>query len=605
MIISFQFPSRKRAKASPVLEDGESSLEKRKKRKTLKAPSSSYVKRPRHDDPAARNSRSSKAVKRQFRYITPKFEVTLSSQPLPTENLIKDPSLEESICHIHRISDKELLQIFRYLPLTQQITVERVCSRWQEFSISACLDRSSLRIVQDPSFASSLTEICRLFFFNDHQSWLPLEESCLFVRKQMTEAQVDWLGQRFPRVKYLALYCVDRLPVELFARLVGHLTQVETLELFCSETQKKEYHCPTFWDAVDNMHHLSYIHLPFDYTQMGESNAVLDRLYNRVTMLFHRSNNTRTERVSESEVFYLLQLISSLYSCPQEAVPNDEPHPSAKVSPLKRCCLMDEDGRLGQFLLRFDHRPTPDDPINAVITGLGLYSGHIQIRELSQRLNLVKFGTLVMNNENNITHVDLDVPCNVTLSSFLAHFSTLQALTHLRITARRDPQTRQPEALFGNVTLENYTAVLTPVINRLQVLVLSRFDIASNDVRLVHYFPHMFPALTDLHFEDCRLQRDCTFYRSVFTGHFPQLKRVWHNNHILLEVVRTPVNGEQLTEVQRDQVARMIKKIPLLYKKRAKFALLHEVAKRVNGNFRINGAEFVSFGGADDEKICV
>src|SRR5699024_10197890 len=100
----------------------------------------------------------------------------------------------------------------------------------------------------------------------------------------------------------------------------------------------------------------------------------------------------------------------------QEQAQHDELHPSTKISPLKRCCLMDEDGRLWHFLLRFDHRPTPEDPINAVITGLGLYSGHIQIRELSQRLNLVKFGTLVMNNENNITHVDLDVPCNVTLS---------------------------------------------------------------------------------------------------------------------------------------------------------------------------------------------
>lgn len=512
---------------------------------------------------------------------------------VPSENPISDPS-EETITHIHRISDKELLQIFRYLPLTQQIAMERVCSRWQEFSITACLDRSSLRIVQDPSFASSLTEICRLFFFNDHQTWLPLEESCLFVRQQMTAAQVDWLGQRFPRVKYLALYCVDRLPVELFARLVGQLTQVETLELFCSETQKKEYHCPTFWEAVDNMHHLSYIHLPFDYTQMGENNLVLDRLYNRVTMLFHRSNNSRTERVSEPIVFNYFFNNSLLYLmyC-QEQVQNEEPHPSAKVSPLKRCCLMDEDGRLGQFLLRFDHRPIPEDPINAVITGLGLYSGHIQIRELSQRLNLVKFGTLVMNNENNITHVDLDVPCNVTLSSFLAHFSTLRALTHLRITARRDPQTRQPEALFNNVTMENYTTVLTPIINRLQVLVLSRFDIASNDVRLVHYFPHMFPSLTDLHFEDCRLQRDCTFYFTVFTVHFPLLKRVWHNNHILLEVIRHQANGE-LTDMQKDQVVRMMKKIPLLYKKRAKFALLHEVAKRVNGNFRINGAEFVS-----------
>lgn len=198
-----------------------------------------------------------------------------------------------------------------------------------------------------------------------------------------------------------------------------------------------------------------------------------------------------------------------------------------------------------------------------------------------------------MNNENNITHVDLDVPCNVTLSPFLAHFSTLRALTHLRITARRDPQTRQPEALFSNVTDENYATVLTPVINRLQVLVLSRFDIAIQDSRLTRYFPHMFPGLTDLHFEDCRLQRDCTFYFNVFTGHFPGLRRVWHNNHILVEVLRAD-EVAATADAQRDRIRRLLKKIPLLYKKRARFALLHEVAKRANGNFRINGAEFVS-----------
>ena len=119
---------------------------------------------------------------------------------------------------------------------------------------------------------------------------------------------------------------------------------------------------------------------------------------------------------------------NTLLSLQFEPTEPEYQHPVTKLAPLKRCCLMDEDGRLGQFLLRFDHCPLPSDPINAVITGLGLYSGHIQIRELSQRLNLVKFGTLVMNNEANLTHIDLDVPCNVQFTPFLGHLSTLRAL---------------------------------------------------------------------------------------------------------------------------------------------------------------------------------
>ena len=227
------------------------------------------------------------------------------------------------------------------------------------------------------------------------------------------------------------------------------------------------------------------------------------------------------------------------------------------------------------------------------MTGIGLYSGHIEHAELSCRLNVLKFDTLLSSHNINVSHIDMELPCNVELRHFLQGMSTVRPLTHLRLTARRDPTTRNDEALFRDLTEENYRTQLTPALPQVQHLTLARFRICKDERLLSHYLPHLTPGLVELHFEDCRISRQCGFYQRVFTQTFTNLQYVWCNGQILFEVERVKENDSD--EVAKEKNAKMRRLIPMLYKKRGSFWVIHELAvQQVRNEYRLNGLNRVS-----------
>ena len=114
--------------------------------------------------------------------------------------------------------------------------------------------------------------------------------------------------------------------------------------------------CDQFWNALDESPALRRLHLPFDYGL--DTHPVLTRLYCRLHFIYHRSKGERPAAESDEERRARQQA---------EAMPREIGH-------MTQCCMMDRDGQLGQFLLRFDRTPVdgnePGGPRSIGVSGM-------------------------------------------------------------------------------------------------------------------------------------------------------------------------------------------------------------------------------------------
>lgn len=191
---------------------------------------------------------------------------------------------------ISTISDKELLSIIGYLPLSQQIATERVCHFWAPFTHTSTREATKLVLYSSSTYQQILSDIGRYRFFTDStQNWIPdlhdaIDVSC--SASTLLPSKMAWLKARFTkRLTHLAVYNVDGLSVEQFASLLKEWPEIEVLEVFTSKRIRGEYNVATFWDAVDGLKKLKKIHLPFEPCEIEAER--LTKLYERCTTVYH------------------------------------------------------------------------------------------------------------------------------------------------------------------------------------------------------------------------------------------------------------------------------------------------------------------------------